>query len=148
MTADKEAAMYIHEIMTKQVITVEMDDDLSIVKDIFDNAKIHHLLVVEDGELMGVVSDRDLYRSISPNIGTCRYTPRDLETLNKRIHMVMTRHPKTLPETATIREAVELFSSNNFSCIPIVDDANHIRGIITWRDIFKHFDQVVRHYGV
>ena len=71
-------SMNVSDIMSKHVVTVEFDDRLSAVKDIFDNAKFHHLLVVEAGVLFGVVSDRDLLKSISPNIGTNRYTPRDL----------------------------------------------------------------------
>ena len=46
--------------MTKRIVTVGFEDTLSTVKEIFDTVKFHHLLVVEDGELQGIVSDRDL----------------------------------------------------------------------------------------
>jgi acetoin utilization protein AcuB len=82
--------MNISMIMSKKVVTVGPDDSLGMVKDIFDHARFHHLLVVEEDVLWGVISDRDLFRSISPNIGTNRYTPRDLETLNQRVHSVIT----------------------------------------------------------
>ena len=129
--------MKLETIMTKVVISVEMDDTLELVKEIFDNAKIHHVLVVEDQRLVGVLSDRDLYRSISPNIGTSRYTYRDMETLNKRVHTVMTRNPITLSRFADIMEAIEVFNTHRFSCIPITDENNSVEGIITWRDIMK-----------
>ena len=50
--------MNVRDIMSKRVITVEMDDKLSTVKEIFDNLHFHHLLVIEDDKLLGVVSDR------------------------------------------------------------------------------------------
>ena len=136
--------MNISDIMSKHVVTVEFDDRLSTVKEIFDNAKFHHLLVVEGGALFGVVSDRDLLKSISPNIGTSRYTPRDLETLNKPVHSVMTRKPITLGPTASVEEAIALLNMHAISCIPIVDAENHVVGIMTWRDILKHFHAIAK----
>lgn len=136
--------MNVSEIMSKHVVTVEFDDRLSAVKDIFDNAKFHHLLVVEGGKLFGVVSDRDLLKSISPNIGTNRYTPRDLETLNKPVHSVMTRKLITLRATASVEDAIALFNTHAISCIPIVDADDHILGIMTWRDILKHFREIAK----
>ena len=136
--------MNVGEIMSKHVVTVEFDDRLSTVKDIFDNAKFHHLLVVEAGTLFGVVSDRDLLKSISPNIGTNRYTPRDLETLDKPVHSVMTRKPITLRKTSSVGDAIHLFNTHAISCIPIVDQDDKVLGILTWRDILKNFETIVR----
>lgn len=135
--------MRITEIMTAKVITVEMDDTLETVKEIFDNAKIHHLLVVENDELVGVVSDRDLRRNLSPNVGTMRFTQRDLDTLKIRVHMVMTRHPVTLDENASVEEAITIFNTHNFSCIPVVGKNNEVAGIVSWRDILRHFDAII-----
>jgi acetoin utilization protein AcuB len=129
--------MNVSQIMNTQPVTVELDDKLSTVKEIFDNARFHHLLVVEHGKLVGVLSDRDLFKAISPNIGTVRTTAQDLATLNKRVHQIVTRKPITLRPTATAAEAVAVFNGHNISCIPIVDANNVAVGILSWRDIFK-----------
>ncbi|MGL4889516.1 MAG: CBS domain-containing protein, partial [Aeromonas veronii] len=55
--------MHIRDIMTTRVATVSMDDRLSVIKDIFEQAHFRHLLVLEEGELVGVISDRDLFRA-------------------------------------------------------------------------------------
>ncbi len=55
--------MKIKDIMSVRVVCVEFDDTLATVKHIFDNLKFHHLLVVEDGKLYGIVSDRDLFKA-------------------------------------------------------------------------------------
>jgi len=55
----------VEDIMTKRIVTVGFEDTLSTVKEIFDTVKFHHLLVVEDGELQGIVSDRDLLQGQS-----------------------------------------------------------------------------------
>ena len=76
--------MSIDKLMSKNVVTIEMDDSLSVVKEIFDNTRFHHLLVVEAGKLFGVISDRDLLKAISPNIGTAAETASDAASLNKK----------------------------------------------------------------
>jgi acetoin utilization protein AcuB len=134
--------MKINQIMSTKLVTVGLDDSLGTVKDIFDNARFHHLLVIEEGKLIGVVSDRDLLRSISPNIGTNRYTLQDLATLNKRVHQIVTRKPITLSPEATVIDAVSVFNTYAISCIPVVDADGVAVGILSWRDIMKNFYQI------
>ena len=127
--------------MTSRVVTVDMDDRLSVVKDIFDAMKFHHLLVVDsDGKLGGVVSDRDLLKALSPFVGTAAETARDVATLNRRVHQIMSRKPITLPPDASIAEAVRLILAHRISCIPVV--AAHFRQvcILSWRDILRSYD--------
>ncbi|WAW09166.1 CBS domain-containing protein [Oxalobacter vibrioformis] len=129
--------MKIRDIMTRSVVTVEMDDKLSLVKEIFDNSKFHHLLVIDGGKLFGVVSDRDLLKAISPNLGTMVVTYRDLATLNKRVHQIMTRKPITLKPDNSISDAAALFNTHRISCIPVVNDEFQPVGIVSWRDLVK-----------
>ena len=129
--------MSVEKIMNKPVVTVEMDDSLKMVKEIFDNTHFHHLLVVKSGKLLGVISDRDLLKALSPHIGTATETTRDTATLNKRVHQIMTRKPVTIAQNAEIYDAIEIFNKYNISCIPVADDEDKPVGIITWRDILK-----------
>ena len=130
--------MVMRDIMTTRVVTVEMDDKLEVVKEIFDTMNFHHLLVVDgDRKLSGVVSDRDLFRALSPYVGSAAETARDLATLNKRVHQIMTRHPITLHPEAPVAEAVHLLLAHRISCIPIVDDEFKPAGIVSWRDLLK-----------
>ena len=129
--------MNIEEIMSKDLVTIGMDDSLKTVKAIFDNASIHHLLVVESDKLFGVISDRDLLKALSPNIGTLAETNRDTITLNKRGHQLMTSKLVTLTPDAEISDVIEIFNNHDVSCIPVVDDKDKPVGIISWRDILK-----------
>ena len=130
--------MDLGSIMTARVVTVEMDDRLEIVKEIFDTMNFHHLLVVDEHQgLCGVVSDRDLLRAISPYVGSAAETARDLATLNKRVHQIMTRRPVTLRPQAMVAEAVSLLLAHRISCIPIVDEESKPVGIVSWRDLLR-----------
>lgn len=129
--------MIVQDIMTTPVITVELDDSIAVANEIFAKTHFHHLLVVEDHKLLGVVSDRDVLKALSPNIGTASEKQQDIATLNKRIHQIMTRQPICLKPTDRVKRVVEIFDENKISCIPIVDDNWSPLGIVTWRDIIK-----------
>jgi len=130
--------MDVRSIMTARVVTVEMDDRLDVVKQIFDTLKFHHLLVVDDRKkLVGIVSDRDLLKALSPYVGSAAETARDIATLNKRVHQIMSRNPITLHPEAQVADAVQLLLNQRISCIPIVDREFKPVGILSWRDVLK-----------
>lgn len=136
--------MAIADIMTRKVVSIGMDDTLAEVKTIFDNTKFHHLLVIQSGNLVGVVSDRDLLKAISPNLGTAAETAKDLATLDKKVHQVMSRKPVVVNETAAVHAAVSLINEKGVSCLPVVNDSGKVVGILSWRDIFRELERVRR----
>src|ERR1700685_3755040 len=130
--------MKLGEIMTSRIVTVELDDSLATVKEIFDSLHFHHLLVIgSDKKLCGVISDRDLLRALSPYVGTPSENARDIATLQKHVHQIMTRRPITLPPEANVADAINLFLNHRVSCIPIVDGSFKPVGIVSWRDVLK-----------
>jgi acetoin utilization protein AcuB len=132
-----EEAMIVQDIMTKRVVTVELDDTLATVRDIFEHMHFHHLLVVEEGRLCGVISDRDLLKALSPNLGTSSESYKDTATLNKRVHQIATRNPITLSPDASVQDAMNVLNTHSISCIPIVDGDGKAVGILSWRDILR-----------
>lgn len=130
------------QIASKTVVTVRLDDTLSHVKKLFDERAFHHLLVVEDGVVVGVISDRDLLRNLSPFAGN-RFSERaqDAATLNRRVHQVMSRALVVASEQATLKEGIRLMLGKHVSCLPVVDARARPVGIVTWRDILGFFDQ-------
>jgi len=130
--------MKIENLMSKKLITLSMDATLSKAKEIFENKKIHHLLITDDdGLLAGVMTDRDLYKHLSPTVGTNQETHRDTALMQKKLHQIMARNLITSQAQQSLNEAVLLFYDNHISCLPIIDEQNKAIGIITWRDILK-----------
>ncbi len=137
--------MQVEKIMTKSVVTVSMDDNLKFIKQIFSKTHFHHLLVVENNILVGIISDRDLFKSLSPNVGTASETEKDAATLNKRAHQIMSRSPISLTSDADIYEAIAIFNRSDISCIPIVNNAKKPIGILSWRDILRILEKLRNH---
>jgi len=129
--------MSLEKVMSRELITLDLDDDLEKAKSLFDQHPIHHILIVNGNELLGIITDRDLYKHLSPDIGTNKETARDSSLLQKKVHLIMSRDLITANKEMSLSEGVLLFHDNHISCLPIVDNNFHLIGIITWRDILK-----------
>jgi acetoin utilization protein AcuB len=122
-------------IMTRSPVTVGLDDDLAHVRDLFTAHGFRHLLVLAGGRLVGVLSDRDLLRALSPFLGRASERAQDVATLRRRVHQVMSREPVVVSPEATVAEAARLLFARRVSCLPVVADDGAVVGIVSWRDL-------------
>lgn len=130
--------MAITSIMSTRVVSVHMDDSLQSLRELFSATGFHHLVVVHDNTLQGIISDRDLLKASSPFIDTISERARDRALLERKAHQIMTRDVITLSPTDTIYRAIELFNDNKISCLPVVDTNQHPVGMVSWRDVMAY----------
>lgn len=132
----------VKSIMTSKLITVNPEDKLSRIQEIFDQNNIHHLPVVRFKEIIGLVSKTDFLhfiRGFNQNeedrfVNEARmraYTAQD----------IMTTGLAKLNPNDRINVALELFMVNRFHAIPIVAEGNELVGILTTFDIIKAVSQ-------
>ncbi|MBL8225341.1 MAG: CBS domain-containing protein [Chromatiales bacterium] len=133
------ALVTVGEVMSNRLVTVGMDDTLGVVQMLFRAHQFHHLLVLEGRTLVGVISDRDLLKALSPALGTPNETARDRATLNRHAHQIMTRHPVTVPRDRGIEAAARRMLEAKVSSLPVVatEDDDVLVGIVTWKDLLK-----------
>lgn len=129
--------MNLQQLMTTDVVTVDIDTTLRAIRDIFEQNKFHHLLVTEKGKLCGVISDRDLLKNLSPFLGTISEHTRDTALLRRHAHQIMRRNPITATPDMNVLAACEIFIEKGISCLPVVSDPQTIVGIVTWRDVLR-----------
>ncbi|HRQ75606.1 MAG TPA: CBS domain-containing protein [Phycisphaerales bacterium] len=130
--------MLVRDVMTPDVVTVSLDDTLESIRAIFLASRFHHLIVVEGGHVVGVISDRDLLKTISPFIGNpLMERSQDRNTLQRRAHQVMSRRPVVVHEDTDLSEAAATLLRERVSCLPVVDEEMQPRGIVTWRDLLQ-----------
>ncbi|GJM36066.1 MAG: hypothetical protein DHS20C18_50670 [Saprospiraceae bacterium] len=126
----------ISSIMTTEVVSVSPQDRLESVKKLLDQHKIHHLPVVHNNNIVGLISKSDflLFQRI-PNTDLDRFT--EATRLKAfRAEEIMAINLKTLAPQDSIKMAIDLFIENDFHCIPVIED-QELKGIVTTHDILK-----------
>lgn len=130
--------LVVNDIMTQPVETITMDDSVEFIRDLFETNKYHHLVVTGDqGECVGVISDRDLLKNISPFIGKPSERTSDLTCLKRRAHQIMTRQLVAARKNTSLRAAARVMLDHGISCLPVVDSNKECIGIITIRDVVR-----------
>jgi CBS domain-containing protein len=95
----------------------------------FSNKPFHHLPVMLGKKLVGVISDRDLSSFIAKR-------PRALDS---EVAAVMTPDPKTVLPQASLAHAARLFVDHRIHCLPVVNEAGILLGIVTPTDLLRAF---------
>jgi acetoin utilization protein AcuB len=126
--------------MTKNVMTVGPEDTLYRVRMILQKVGFHHLPVVTEGKkLLGVISDRDLLRFLSPNLGTNEETLKDRESLGKQVRHIMHKKVVAVNKEIDISSAARLMLKRSVSCLPVATMDGILEGIVTLRGLLLHF---------
>ncbi|MFN3197408.1 MAG: CBS domain-containing protein [Bradymonadia bacterium] len=129
--------MQIGEIMSTDVVTVEADTPLVEVQRVLEEHGFHHLLVTSYGRLVGVISDRDVIKAVSPFLDTLAEKPRDLDTLKRPAHQIMTRAAISVDERCSVQRAAEVLLSEDISSLVVLGKDGKVAGIATWRDLMR-----------
>ena len=130
--------MKVSEIARTVLVTVTMDLTVGRARDIMQMKKIRHLLVMDGGELVGVITDRDVRTHLSPRIDTPVENSEDEKTLETKIHQVMTRDLITVSPDTTIGEAGFLLLKHKIGCLPVIDKDGLAMGIVTDADFLRY----------
>ena len=129
----------ISSLMTdhKHLVTVNPDDTLEKVKEIFDTHKFHHIPVVNFREIVGIISKMDFEHFIG---GSSLYGSKEKvdEARLKSMHAkdIMITHLGKVEPDDRINVALEIFTLNRFHALPVIKDGDLV-GIITPFDILK-----------
>ena len=94
---------------------------------------------MEDDDLIGIISDRDVLKEISPHVNTLAEDTRALKSLKKKAHQIMTRQPITVKTNSLVEDAARILLNERISCLPVVSPSGSVEGILSWKDILKYF---------
>ena len=141
--------MNVSENMTRNPITCSPDINIYKALDVMDKEGVHRLPVIENGELVGIISEKDIMKA-SPSGSENASIHKMAYLLSKLVvRDVISTELMTVGPSATVEEATRIMVDNEVSCLPIVQD-NHLLGIITKTDMYRLLLDVfgARHYGV
>jgi len=128
----------VRDIMSDQIVTISSDDTLSTVEDIMTLGGVRHMPVVRGGQLVGVVSERDLLRASLSNLTAFGTEQRRAFLHAVEIKRVMSAPPVVIHSEATINEAARLMAERKIGCLPVVDQEK-LLGMLTETDVLRYF---------
>jgi acetoin utilization protein AcuB len=134
--------MRVEDLMTKKVFTVEPHDMIDRVFFLLHYEKVRHLPVIEKGKVVGIVSDRDLYKALGPKSNSGSITAEgatELHVLPKKVTHIMHRGVITVSTDTYASKASALMAENRIGALPVVDAKNKLVGILSATDILKVF---------
>lgn len=127
----------VRDFMTRDVVTLGPEASAKEAWALCREHGIRHIPVVEDGRLVGLVSDRDL-RDVSPGRGD-----REAATLQwVGVGDMMVRDLSTIGPLDTLENAAREIHDRKIGCLPVVDD-DGLAGIITSSDMLRTLIQLV-----
>lgn len=118
----------IDRIMTTDPMTVGPGDTAAKARQLLESAGIHHLPVVDNGKLVGIVSSADFLKL---------YMLDEQATLSARatVSQIMELRPSVLTRNARLRDAAEQLVAGGFHALPVVDAKHCLVGIVTSGDL-------------
>ena len=123
--------------MTKQVITIDANDFINNAIHLLKKHNIMMLPVMEQGKLVGIVTDRDLKSASASNAISLEMLELLYLISKIKIKDIMTKNPITVPLDYTIEETAEILLKHKISGVPVIDHFGDIVGTITQNDIFR-----------
>lgn len=142
--------MYVKDYMTAEPLTVTRDISVSKAVDIMGKNDFHRLPVVdEEGKLIGLVTG-----GLVEETSGAKNTSLSIYELNyllskTTVEEIMIRDVKTTSADLFLEEAAQVMIDQHISVLPVVDEEQKVIGIITEKDIFQAFADLLgyRHQG-
>jgi CBS domain-containing protein len=137
MAQKLRTAVTVRDLMTQNPTTLDRNETLDLAESIMNLGRIRHLPVIEDGRIVGIVSQRDLFRSaLITALGFGRKTT---DTLIKTIKIkeIMTKKVVTISPEANIKDAARLMIDKKIGCLPVVEGDRRV-GIVTETDMLRY----------
>lgn len=107
--------------MTRDPVSVGPETRIATATAVLTDRKIHRLLVIDQGSLVGIVTRTDLHKG----------APADL------VRTVMTREPVTVAPSTPLEVAAKLMVHHKIGALPVIDGHGHAAGILTESDTMR-----------
>ena len=129
--------MLVETWMSKPVITVEANDSMQKATELLKDHHIRILPTMEDGKLVGIITDRDLKRASASDANSLEIHELVYLLSKIKVKEIMTKDPIAIPPDYTIEETARVLLENKISGAPVVIGEGKVIGIITRDDMLK-----------
>ena len=123
--------------MSQPAITIDADAPIADAIKILQKHQIHMLPVMQNGQLVGVVTERDFKGAATCDVISENRQENSILPSGIKVSKIMALHPVTVSYDYTLEETVEKFLVYNISGLPVVNQQRKVIGVITKSDFFQ-----------
>jgi CBS domain-containing protein len=126
-------------LMTRAPATIASDDNLLDAVARMADRNIRHLPVVDgDHHVIGILSDRDVRTIVGDTTRPLHPSDAAVRIRTLRVADAMKRDPFVVRTDAPFAEVVRVFTEQRVGAVPVIDEAEHLVGIISYVDVFRN----------
>jgi CBS domain-containing protein len=129
--------MQVKEVMSTAVEVVERNDDLSRVEDLMVAKKLRHVPVLENGEVVAIVSQRDLFKAMMSSTMGYGEKAQKVYLHSVRVKEIMAYPVVTVAPDTSVGDAANLMLQKGIGCLPVLDGSQLV-GIVTKTDLLHY----------
>jgi CBS domain-containing protein len=131
----------VREIMMGSPVTLKPDDTLDLANDIIAIGRIRHIPVVDDGKLVGLLSERDLLGAAATRILGMTIKSRSALLKSTPIKEVMKKNVVTVEPDTPIKDAARIMADKKIGCVPVVSEGGVV-GLVTTTNILRYVESI------
>jgi len=140
-THREEDVMLVRALMTGAPITVPPDISIFEARRLMDGARIRHVLVALGGDLLGIVTDRDIRLNMPSQATSLSVWELNYLLAKVTVGEVMTRSVITVRPDLDAHDAAQIMLDHKIGALPVIDEGRLI-GIVTETDLLRAFVKV------
>lgn len=134
--------MHVSQIMTTQVVSVDADASIGVALQLLHSGNFRRLPVLQDGRLVGIITDRDLRLATNSPLVLSEKWYSDFILESIKVKSCMTSDPITISPDANLLEATRLMRTRKFGGLPVVA-GDRLVGMITVTDLLDYLIQLL-----
>ena len=129
------------EIMMGSPVTLKPDDTLALANDVISLGRIRHIPVVDEGRLVGILTERDLIGAAASQIFGLKQKNKSALLKSVLIKEVMKKRVVTATPDTPIKEIAHLMADKKIGCVPIVTDGA-LTGLVTTTNVLRYVEDL------
>lgn len=116
----------VHDVIANRSLpSVRAEDTIRAACEVLDHHDVGAVVVVKDGALVGILSERDIVR---------KFVLQDLDPVSTRVEAIMTSDPLTVGADQGLADAIALLEKGGFRHLPVMMDGQPV-GLLSVRDV-------------
>ena len=121
----------VDDVMTREVVSLSPLHNFEDAVNLISNRHFRHFVVVDNGHIVGIVSDRDVLRGLA----------RTDNWQEKQVSEFMTVDPMTVKPDTSLSDAIAKMLDKKINCLPVIADDGTVCGILTSTDLLKAYQK-------